>query len=189
MAVNYSLLSDEELVALASSGDDEAMARLIGVISPIAAAKAASIGSGEMHEDYIQEGMIAFLYAVKSFSPDCGASFRTYASACITNRILSAVRKSNNSKNLALTGAVELDDETVSDAKYSDDPQDIVQSLDEQARIEKLAKTKLSGLEYKVFILRRNGESYSGIAKSLGCDEKSVANALGRIRTKLRPNL
>ena len=38
-------------------------------------------------DDLFQEGIIGLLNAVRSYRPECGASFETFAYTCITNRL------------------------------------------------------------------------------------------------------
>ena len=94
--------SDEQLCSMAASGDDSAMAELISRITPLAGAKAAMYNNGDIHrDDLFQEGMIAFITAVNTYDPNKNASFRTYAAACINNRIISVLRSRNAQKNLS----------------------------------------------------------------------------------------
>ena len=87
------LPTEEELAVLAANGDDESMALLISAVTPIAKAKAISFATvGISDEDLLQEGMLGFLDAVRSFDPSKEIRFRTFAETCIHNRIVSAVR-------------------------------------------------------------------------------------------------
>lgn len=176
----------EELALLAAEGDDDAMAQLIAIISPIAHARAASIGGANAStEDLIQEGMLGFLDAVRTFRVDKEASFRTYANTCISNRIISAVRSSRSQKNLALSSALPLTEESVP-ALDSADPQEIFSEKESSDRIMRLLVSSLSPLELSVIRLRLAGIGYSAIASKLGCTEKAVDNALQRVKAKLR---
>lgn len=91
--------SDEQLCSMAASGDDSAMAELISRITPLAGAKAAMYNNGDIHrDDLFQEGMIAFITAVNTYDPKKNASFRTYAAACINNRIISVLKQKRTEK-------------------------------------------------------------------------------------------
>ena len=180
--------SPEELALLAAQGNDDAMAQLIAVISPIARARAAAIGgAGASTEDLIQEGMFGFLDAVRTFRADKEASFCTYANTCISNRIISAVRSSRSQKNLALSSALPLTEESVP-ALNSADPQEIFSDKENSDRIMRLLANNLSSFELSVIRLRLMGESYAAISAKLGRSEKAVDNALQRVKVKLRKN-
>lgn len=183
-------LTAEELAVLAAKGDDDAMARLIVLISPIARARAAALGGKNAStEDLVQEGMVGFLYAVRTFSPAKCASFRTYANTCISNRIISALRSSHSGKNSVLSDAVPLTDDASPAAASPCDPQDILSSKEESVRLMKLLSSELSDFELSVLRLRFGGDSYNSIARQLSCTEKAVDNALQRVKAKLRSKM
>ncbi len=181
---------DEELVKLALSGDDSAMAQLVAVAMPIAGAKAAAQQAKNNRlstEDLVQEGMLGFLSALKTYSASKGTSFRTYAGACIGNRIISAVRLHNNTGNYSLTSAVPITDETgVSAAEQ--DPQNIMIEREKLEDFYSLIGSGklLSDFEKSVLRCRLAGLSYSETAQKLGTGTKAVDNALARIRKKIR---
>jgi RNA polymerase sporulation-specific sigma factor len=187
MPVNFDdEIAINKLVDAASSGDDEAMAHLISAIMPAAKAKASALNSDSLRisdEDLVQEGMFGFLEAVNRFDSSKGVPFKGYAAVCIENRIRSALRKYSNSGNAALSGAVSIDDREIEN--YGDDPVTITESDEAVSRINELTGTVLSDFERRVLNLKLSENSYSDIAGALGCSEKSVDNALTRIRKKL----
>ena len=124
------LPTEEELAVLAANGDDESMALLISAVTPIAKAKAISFATvGISDEDLLQEGMLGFLDAVRSFDPSKEIRFRTFAETCIHNRIVSAVRVHFNNKNAALSNALPFEPETADIGDSDADPANIVPSL------------------------------------------------------------
>lgn len=182
-------LSDEELAILAANGDDEAMAHLISAVTPIARAKASGFANIRIsNEDLIQEGMLGFLDAVKSFNPSKGVPFKAFAETCINNRIVSAVRMNFNSKNAALSNAVSFEAESTEFVSDSD-PADIISDKFETEYLSKLLFSGLTDFEKKVIDLRLIGKSYSQIAAELDRSEKAIDNALQRIKTKMRRKL
>ncbi len=183
-------LTDEELAALAADGDDESMALLISKVMPVAKAKASKLGSPRLSaEDLVQEGMLGFLDAVKSFKIEKGVPFKAYAEICINNRIVSAVRANFNHKNAALTNAVSIEEETDNLLSRSDDPANIVSDKYGSEHLKNLIDGGLSDFEKKVIELRLHDKSYAQIALSLDCSEKAVDNALQRIRKKIRSKI
>lgn len=183
-------LTDEELARLASNGDDAAMALLIAKIMPVAKAKASKHGGPRLSsEDLVQEGMLGFLDAVKSYRSEKGVPFKAYAETCINNRIVSAVRVNYNHKNAALTNAVSIEEETDKLLSRNDDPAVIVSDKDGSEQLKRLLIDDLSDFERQVIELRLLDKSYAQIALSLECSEKAVDNALQRIRKKIRSQI
>ncbi|MBO5859355.1 MAG: sigma-70 family RNA polymerase sigma factor [Clostridia bacterium] len=183
-------LTDEELALSAADGDDESMALLIAKIMPIAKAKANKHDGPRLSaDDLVQEGMLGFLDAVKSFRPEKGVPFKSYAETCINNRIISAVRASFNNKNAALTKAVSIDDKSSDLFSRSSDPAVIVAERHGSEHLKKIINTDLSDFERQVVELRLLNKSYAQISASLGCSEKAVDNALQRIRKKIRSKI
>lgn len=106
-------VNDEELAELIRSGNEQAMAVLISRMMFTVEQRAAFYSSGKDSsdfEDLVQEGLTGLLAAIHSFRPDGGASFRTYASVCINNKILSAVKSACRQKNFPLSDYVSLQD-------------------------------------------------------------------------------
>jgi len=180
-------LSDEELAVRAANGDDASMALLIAIVTPIARAKASGFANARLSgEDLAQEGMLGFLDAVKTFDVSKG-SFKAYAETCINNRIVSAVRVNFNNKNAALSNAVPY--EAAEQSDNTTDPANIISDKAETEYLADLLSKKLSDFEKQVVELRLLDKSYSQIAKTLGCSEKAVDNAIQRIRKKMRSKL
>ena len=60
------------------------------------------------------------------------------------------------------------------------------QAFKRKGGVDKNDRVELSGMEYEVLQLYLSGEKYADISKKLGISEKSVSNALLRIRKKLK---
>ena len=86
---DYSSEDDVSLLSLSSEGNREAEEELIRRYTKLVrlCARRFFLLGGEQ-EDLIQEGTIGLLNAVRSYRPDAGASFRTYAQKCILFRIM-----------------------------------------------------------------------------------------------------
>ena len=175
-----------DLAIKAAAGDDRAMAELIAEIMPVASAKASYLNFGKSRisdDDLVQEGMLGFLESVKKFDASKGVSFKTFADTCIENRIRSALRSNFSNGNAALSGAVSFDDSP--EVPGPDDPVRAAENSEQSERILKASEERLSEFEQAVLERRLQFDSYSRIASELGCSEKSVDNALQRIRKKL----
>ncbi len=133
-------------------------------------------------DDLFQEGLLGLLSAIYSFREEKKTTFRTFATKCITNSIRAVIKNSTSKKKTPIGGLVSLND---IDVFTNISPEDNIISAEETAVLYNFLKTDLSGLEISVIRLHLSGASYKDIAEKLGISEKSVDNALQRIRGKL----
>lgn len=193
---SYSGVSDEELAAMAQSGDASAQDFLLNKYSPMVkkvAARYFLIGADR--EDLIQEGMIGLFKAVRDYSPDKNTAFRSFSELCVTRQILTAIKNATRQKHAPLNSYVSLDrpvfdndyDVTLLDIMGRADaanPEDIVINREKFNTIGNRIGKFLSKLECQVLLYYLRGESYTDIARRLGKDAKAIDNALQRIRRK-----
>ncbi len=155
--------------------------------------------SGGDYDDLLQEGMIGLMKAVKSFDPDRGASFFTFAALCIRRQMISAVEASNRDKNAALNSYVslydvslEMDDE---DGRRLIDSlkelstrsvEEIIVDIDAAKELNRKIHKTLSPFEEQVYEMYISGMSYTEISEVLEKDQKSIDNAIQRIKSKIR---
>ena len=123
--------------------------------------------------------------AAKTYSPDKGAGFATYANRCIKNRMINAVKKLDSEQTEP------LDEETQNMCADKSDviPYNIVEQKERVDEINKRAATVLSNREWRVFRLFSVGLSYEAIGAELSMTPKQVNNAMQRARKKLRAEL
>lgn len=143
--------------------------------------------SGVDAYDLMQVCAIGLLYAALSYSTEGGASFATYASRCIDNRIRTALKSGKRKKHLPLSGYSDI--EEVGDTLFIDpdsDPE--TRALIDESVSEMTAQMSqvLSDTEHAVFADSLCGFSYQQISGHLGISVKAVDNALQRARRKLR---
>ncbi len=177
----------DKLAELARQGDGDAFAQLFLCMMPVIGSKVSRLAPNLFGErdDLIQEGAIGLMDAVTHFDSASGTPFQAYASVCIEHRILSALRAQSRQKNLPLNESVPLDGLEIPTAVPSADPEDVFFGRERLKNVMDAVRTHLSSLEKRVLECYLSGRSYREIASRLGLTEKSVDNALQRIRRKL----
>lgn len=176
----------EELVRLAQNGDKDAETEIVNEGNKLVKtiARKYFILDGDV-EDLGQCGMYGLFCAIKSFEPNGGASFKTYASKLIKNEILDAVKKSyiGSGKVFRETEIVDMDD-----FSGGDDPEKEVIDKQEYRNVYERLTRRLSGLEKAVIKYYLEGYRYKEIADKLNRTEKSIDSALLKAKNKIRKN-
>ena len=153
--------------------------------------------AGGDSEDLIQEGMVALIKAVREFSPDKAATFRTFAEICIRNRLYSVLRASARDKHRALNQSISLDTPDFDSNSYTSgtsslaqrDPEDFLIDREHTAALLAAVRKQLSEFEAKILGYYLDGLSCREIAETVGKPPKSVDNAVQRIRRKVAQHL
>lgn len=179
---------DYKLIDLIKNGHEEAFADLAPKYLSLIHSKAIAYKAESVDfEDFVQEGLLALLVAAKSYTPDKNASFNTYAGVCISNRFASIVRKNNRKKDVPHNMLISYEQDDFSLHNPTTPEQEIIDKENYQNVMQKIKKS-LSPLEYDVLKYYLIGKSYEQIASILKLPEKSVDNALQRIRKKFKNN-
>lgn len=192
---DYSILSDQELQACAAAGDPDAEEALAEryVRSVRICARPLFLAGGDS-EDLIQEGMLGLLSAIRQFDPSANVPFKTYAELCINRRLYSAVKSAARLKHLPLNNGIPLDSilSEESQPQATSYPEANRRITEEQVLARESEKELhsafsqyLSGFEAKVLQLYLSGLSYAEMAAQTHKSEKSIDNAVQRIRRKL----
>lgn len=194
---NLENLTDEQLVRIAQSGDDEALEAILSRYKNLVYSKSKPYFlAGADDDDIIQEGFIGLYKAVKDFDADRFPFFKVFAGVCVTRHIITAVKAASRKKHQPLNSYVSLDkntydddsDTTLLDVMAFNELQDPEAILIDRERVDgmeyKINKV-LSKLETEVLVCYLEGLSYSEIAEKLGKDTKAVDNAIQRIKKKL----
>jgi RNA polymerase sporulation-specific sigma factor len=182
----------------ARNGDGKALDELIRRYHGFVRLKASSYFlAGGDSEDLIQEGLIGLYKAVRDFSPE-KSSFRSFAELCVTRQIITAIKTATRFKHAPLNTYVSFShtpagqeseaDCTLGDALPGpsvDDPSVCVISTEELQSLVFTLGTGLSKLEADALKLYLEGESYETMAERLGCDTKTIDNALQRVKRKV----
>lgn len=194
----YAQLSDEALVYRCQTGDGEAMDFLMEKYKPVVRMKANPMFllGGDM-DDLIQEGMIGLFKAIRDYDPNREAGFATFANLCISRQIYKAVEAASRKKHVPLNSYISLsqgeEGETMGEMQYQleapalHDPEKRLISQEELEQFWQKVDEVLSPLERKVLKLHLAGANYHQIAEQLGKSEKSIDNALQRMKRKIQP--
>lgn len=183
--------SDEKLCRSAAGGDPQAETELVRRYGQVvrACARPLFLAGGDS-EDLIQEGMLGLLTAIRGFDPGRDASFRTYAEICIRSRLLTAVRAAQGGKHSPLNHSISFEPPLFdgTDARQFssvESPEDVIIGREELEERLNALKSQLSELEAKILPLYLNGLSCGEIGERVGRSQKSVDNAIQRIRRKV----
>src|SRR5881396_1664965 len=192
-------LEDLQLVLRARNGDGGAMDTIIRRYEGFVRLKASSyfLAGGDSH-DLIQEGLVGLFKAVRDFRSDKETSFRSFAELCVTRQIITAIKTATRFKHAPLNTYVSFshtpagqdsDSEcTLGDALPGpsvDDPSVCVISTEELQSLVFTLGSGLSQLEADALRLYLEGSSYEEMAEELGCDTKTIDNALQRVKRKI----
>lgn len=166
-------------LALKAKTDKDALSELIvHYMKTIQHTVSSMAISTEEVSDLSQEALMGLCDAVKTYDEGKGAQFTTYASVCIRNKILTALRKTP-------TDFDEITDE-IQDEKYGVNPEFAVVDKVRADELIKIISGNLSQTEWKVFERYIEGKSYEKIAGELSLSVKTVDNAMQRVRKKLK---
>ena len=183
----------------ARNGDSVAQDALIRRYTTFVRMKASSYFlAGGDSDDLVQEGLIGLYKAVRDFRADKETSFRSFAELCVTRQIITAIKTATRFKHAPLNTYVsfshtpagqESDSEcTLGDALPGpsvNDPSVCVISTEELQSLVFTLGSGLSELEADALRLYLEGESYEQMAEDLGCDTKTIDNALQRVKRKI----
>jgi RNA polymerase sporulation-specific sigma factor len=192
-------LEDLQLVLKARNGDSQALDALMRRYTTFVRLKASSYFlAGGDNDDLLQEGLIGLYKAVRDFRPDKETSFRSFAELCVTRQIITAIKTATRFKHAPLNTYIsfshtpsgqEADSEcTLGDALPGprvNDPAICVISTEELQSLVFCLGTSLSPLESDALRLYLEGSSYEEMAEELGCDTKTIDNALQRVKRKI----
>jgi RNA polymerase sporulation-specific sigma factor len=197
-------VDDHYLIALAKQGSSDAYDRLVKRYHSFVRLKASSYFLvGGDSEDLVQEGLVGLYKAIRDFRSDRESSFRNFAELCITRQIITAVKTATRNKHTPLNGYVSFSSTPAGAAADGGeptldeilpgspvwDPANQAVSTEELRSLVACLSTVLSELESRVLSLYLDGHSYVDIGGMLGCDCKTVDNALQRVKRKVGAHL
>lgn len=201
--LDYLNMTDEALVERSHAGDaraDETLCERYKNVVRIKARPYFLIGADR--EDLVQEGMIGLYKAIRDYTPDHNAVFRSFAEMCIVRQLISAIKRATRKKHAPLNTYVSLYGSTFAEEDNrerplldtmamvrTESPEDAFISKESTKHILGSIEKLLTPLEKQVLDLFMDGYSYQQIAAALGRGTKTVDNALQRIKRKLEKHL
>lgn len=196
---SYEELNDYELVSVAQELNEDAINLLHEKYQPLINKKCRKYmkylhNKGIEFSDLIQECTIGFEEAIHNFNPNDDVSFYTFANVCMDRQLMSELTKQNRDKYKFLNEAVPLEtideDEDTNLIDFIQDnsknPELGLLSNEEFKELYSSISHELTDLEECVFKLKLQGFGYKEIADILDKDEKSIDNAIQRIKVKIK---
>ena len=190
MGVQISKDDIRVLIVAVRNGDQVAFATLLERYKPLIDAAVAKFSSDEAfslyREDLKQEASLVFYNSILAYDLEQNeVEFGLFAKICIHNALVSVLRslKRRTEEPIAQIPESLL---TVQDF---DDPLSRMLERERLKSLYAVIRKNLSDLEYEVWQLYMSGRTSAEIAERLGTDQKSVNNAIYRIRKKLRDRL
>lgn len=150
---------------------------------------------GADKEDVIQEGMVGLYKAIRDYNPEKEASFISFAELCINRQIISAIKAASRQKHIPLNTSISMDRPITNDvedytyldflSKAGGNPEDEVIGRENLKILEREILKTLSKMEQEVLAYYLRGRTYTQIATLMNKEEKSIDNALQRIKKKV----
>ena len=172
-----------ELLRRAKAGEEEAFSALLEQYTPLMETLAWRFAQGfseQDRQDLRQEAAIAFCRALEKFDETGEVSFGHFAKVCMENRLTSWVRKERREQRNTVDALPE------EPADHAQDPSRFVLERETYLALCEKIRDSLSENEYRIWTLFISGHTAGEIAEVLGCEKKSVENAIFRVRRKLR---
>ena len=176
-----------ELICRFRAGDEAAFDELLLKYQPLIESLVTKFSGEESsatsREDLRQEAAVAFYRSVLSYNVEqSDVEFGLYAKICLSNALISKIRARKNPIE-------ELSYDSKGEIEMAGESEDPAERLLEEERLSALyavIRENLSEFEYHVWNLYLSGRTAKEIGVVVGRDEKSIANAIYRIRKKLR---
>ncbi len=187
--VQVETLQFNRLAERARSGDADALAGIVLELLPQIHRKAAALARGGVEaDDLAQEGAIGLLRAADRFSPAYGVPFASFALICAERQMRSALRRVRQSSRTPAEPPLSIDDlaQELPSGSPMENPEERLLVQERLRAVFRTAEERLTPLEKRVLADFLKSASYRETADRLGLSQKSVDNAMQRIRRKLR---
>ena len=144
--------------------------------------------------------MIGLYKAIRDYEPSSKVTFKAFAELCITRQIITAIKTATRQKHVPLNSYVSFNKPVYADESERTlqdvltglramNPEELIISRESYEDIEMKMNEVLSELEWQVLIAYLDGKSYREMSVELGRREKSIDNALQRVKRKVEEYL
>ena len=179
---NTGIVEENALVASAKNGDEAAFGALAEKYHGFLSGYVSSLSVPEREkEDLMQEALVGLLRAVRSYD-GVSTRFATYVSTCVRNSVISYLRRfGKQSKEIPYEDTDALAErisETAPEFNFVD--------IESTNQLHDRVFSVLSNYERAVFEMYLAEIPYAVMAKKLNKNEKSIDNAVQRIKAKLK---
>ena len=196
-------VDDGYLIALAKQGDMTSYDRIVRRYYGFVRLKASSyfLAGGDA-DDLIQEGLVGLYKAVRDYRTDRESSFRNFAELCITRQIITAVKTATRNKHTPLNQYVSFSSTPAAARRRRADarrghPRPVRPRPGQpghQLRGAALARRLPVDGAVRARVARALASTSTAtatrpIGERLGCDTKTVDNALQRVKRKVGAHL
>ncbi len=177
----------QETILQAKQGNQEAFERLLVQYRPLIASLVSATArelpfSSADYEDLYQEAMILFYRAVEKYdTKQESVAFGLFAKICIRNGLKTQAKRLQSSLCLQ---SLECDEGA--ELAEKENPADRLAEAESYRLLCQCVSSTLTEYENRVWWLYLSGRTAKEIAELLQRDEKSVHNAIFRIRRKLK---
>ena len=172
-----------ELILQVRAGDSNAFSQMCeqysNLLDGVSQKYASACNDTNLKEDFLQEAKMAFYNAAMRYNiEESKVTFGAYAKVCVRNRLISCIRKLNSQKRRMGEGTAE------DGGSWS--LQDTVVRRELGEKLISVADGILSKYEKRIFSLYLEGRKAKEISRIVARNERSVNNAIYRIRLKLK---
>ena len=139
--------------------------------------------------------MIGIFKAIREYRDDKNASFKTFAELCINRQIISAIRKANLAKHKILNESLSLNQDTPESEEKPieerfvlnkcEDPESLMLLKEITEFLRADSSEIFSPLEKNILDRMLLGKGYREIAAEIRRSNKTVDNAMQRIKKKI----
>ena len=136
-------------------------------------------------EDFIQEGTLGLIKAIRSYESERETPFGSYAKVCVLHELNRALQGNLRKKDIPQEGVMPLEtaDEWAGAANSEGVEETVISKVEVAYLVEEIRKV-LSPLEKKVLAAYLEGLSFDEMAAAISVPKKAVNNAMYRIRSK-----